>query len=1763
MSVLRDVLDTLKSGRELFSWVVGLGLDVGARMPLAAAVAVVVALGMVEIGIAYGLQRSFVALIKAQVEKGDAGPSTWRKALELEIAWSPFFLFLIPVWVMRAITLLSARRALSRKKAAESDGPEKGEGTPKPSDVTPSYLIVTLGPTYLLGAIVATTSIAVAWIVEPIIRLQMGLGSGQAVYDTVLLGWLRPAALFLPLSQHYPMALVACAALFLCIASTTARLIRLGLRDTIHKNLFLEQRQSDLLPFWSRWAGARPLHALSASFGQWGFWVGVAVVALTLLGLAFGRQPPYQVPPYLLGTAFVGTTGWIIHLLLRGELFEREEPKSEETTVAKTQKGWPDVLAALAKRHGGLLPLPHVERPRAIATLALAGSEAANVASGLSELLPTGTGEKRGLTEMQRDVLARLAKISRHERVEISSGGALALEASIAVSSDDDKPGLVVIAPEGTGRTTLALLAAVDHVVSCARSVIVVTPTAAASEAFHRRAREALETSTLRWNVRVRRSGDDLGEDVVKGVTPDVIITDLQHLLDDLLTRDDLLSTVGLLIVDDADEVVGAPECHARLTFRRVFVRIRALRSARNGAADVDTKVLVLSGDGMHDAETWLTGLVSGVRYTPPMRYESLAEVAAELPPAVEFEDAEVPSHDAVAGEAPGGAVQVFHDLSGLRPDRSGAEASRRTRLRVTDLIDACESEGVSWHYRRARDGERADGRRSLYLRSEPQHCAPDPEDAAVVILEGAMAGVLREQGRLVRAGARAAQKLATPVTAIVRVVDPDEARVFDSRDVGPAADEGERDEGATPQQAIGALLATFPRPTVSHPVGLVRDRHVSAELSAHPLEVAEIAEIFGNEPLGRLRALARSGDVTVEIHRDIAGSGFSDRVRLGLQARAILGEERAVADASSDYFPPPPRSVFEASLRSVLVQDGSNAATQWYEDAGTAHRRFYPHCIFENDQGRFEVFGRVSERGRGIAPGASPILVGPHLREEISMPRRRTWIRRRGAAAGTLGGLEASARKRVILGRSAVEIEACNIDCETEHVATLHLSPDGRAVKNRMIFEKASPDRLRGSFQTAGLFVYPEPDAGRDDGRRLDRDGVRLLAAVLRVLLRSAYRCGDRAVEVALQFDSAGELAPSSDPSGVRLVRADAPFDHRATRVGVEDAIVFLDAQEGGNGATRAIARDGVGPLLLGAWAYLKNSGSAEGQEDTRWRWWLLYDDSAPDDEDDLAQLEQVGEAAAREYWDRVAPLVEAWLAERVATKGGERRQASGEPASPLRLVPDSAGEAYRRYALFDPDAVKASWNAVFGSALPEGPVDWKVGDLDRIFEWMHANIAYERGVVTYDKKERIATVSEVLNDRRGDCVDMAALFASFAHHIGARARVVLIPGHALCQVALGDRSPENVVDEILALSARRARRVGLAPHQHPNFQARTAEGWRQTGDPTSRFERTGEPMGYFEWRGVSVEITTDPDGSRWLCVDEARSRVLGRVDTYQQGVQGALRDDGAWKPGTRFIEYGTAEGEMTVLVATVDGSGEAKTSAAPKTALPPRPRVPSNDRATRVPRREDLGHATPESVPQAALVWRRHRWTFGNDRARRREYVLDIACAEEWLAEVRPPVRIVMPSLTPSDRVPPRVLERARQAVEAIELTRPSLDALCVVLRDLLTRSRRDEDSEADERERAFDLVHRLVHGDALRPYVGDARDRVQAVALALATGTADTWGRTLLQAELQRALIEKTTLTFDHRGWPSLERDGPEIQVTSAGRWTLVLEMARSKS
>jgi hypothetical protein len=1872
-AALRAVLHSLGTALE---WFAAFALEWLGSIRLLTAILLLVVLFALHALFAFGVQRSTKRAIKARVEAKEQGPFGLGRGLLIEALWSPIGPLILPFYLVSlgvsAIRSRLAKRDKASKKPATdgassaergkpdastgdkdegattsgegetsggnatpegkakpegnatSEGNAKPAGDGKPAETTSPEsgggqsaeeaprLVVGHGPIHLLAALVTFGLLLGLLVVEPLLRARMGYAPGQPVYDTLVLGRLPAAALALPLQSNSSRALVLVGWSLLLCYSLTGRILRVAYRASLHANRIDAANDPGFLPFWRQRAAHEVLHRSATSFDGWAFRFFAALLVLLVVALLGAEQLPYRVPAYLLGLGFALASGWLLNLTLAGERVDEPEKKPEEPAAAKPAPlaGWPEVLAELNRRHPGFSKVAHAQPPRVARRPDNSTELPRSVAPGLTELLPQADkndrdGSSRKLNAMQATVLERFAAMTQLARNEASTGEALELAVSELQLTQAARTGLSLVAREGSGRTTLALLVAVDHTLSCGRSSIVVVPSDAHADRFAQAARTSVAASSIRWNVRVRRMGVETDNDLASGVVPDLLVASPADLLGNALHRKELLDALGMVVIDDAEELAGPVETHVQLALRRLFARLRAHRAAHD--VKLDTRVLVMSGPSMADAHLWHEALAPGVEYGDPLVFLPEAEVAPVSPGPVPLQSETPPTKDDLLGEEFGTPAHVFHDLSELRV--LGEGEGGRSRLRIADILAACEHVGAPWLYRATRDGERSSGTVRHQLPEEPRHRKHVPAEAAVVLLEGPMTAVQREQDRLAQAGSAILDRLSVPVIGFVRMLDADEAWI---------AAEARREE----KSSARTLLDSFPRPVATHAVGLVRERHLADELSRRSVEIEEIVKVYGVEPVDKLRDLAREELVRITPTREVTQAGFRDRVYVELQSRAIREATAPSSVHEEALFAPPPTHVDEACIGTTELRDPQKPDRTWRVDERTAHRRYYPHAIFDVGAERYEVTGRTGrdhDDDEEARAAPSVIHAEPRADDLVSLPLRRAHVLRRGAAAGTLGGLERIPRKRIQFGRCPLELESATVDVITEHVATMHASPDGRAVKNRMVFSKESPDRARGQFQTAGLFLFPEPDPPSPGTPRLDREGMRVLAALLRVALASAYRRGDRNIEVLLQLDPAGELSRARDREQAREVCEDEPHDRAAQAIGLEDAIVLIDAQEGGNGATRAVARDGLETLLLAVWGLvhdqLPNSGDGpidaskiaidRGADDTRWRWLILHDDLAPDD-DELDEIELIGHAWAERRWNEHAPKVAAWIRQRVDLEsedwlGETRGGADGDVGAGRTLVELTGPERdpYAAYGVYAPNESKVlgiveALKATLG--VKEDTVQWTVAHLDAIFEWMHAHIKYERDEVQFGKPEHVAPVEHLLQSKRGDCEDMALLFASIAHHFGAKTRAVLIPGHALCQVELEHRDPEAVVDEILRLDVERARERGLLPHHYPNMAGEIAKGWSLSSDVPPKFSRSpAKAMFRFQTTEPEILITVDPDGKRWLCVDEAQSRILGRVDTYrvpeEHGLgkeQAVLDEYGRWALGTHFVDYhespeSTSTEPQSALppaekkplypkVFRLDAqSSQGDDASAPPPKLRPRPdELPPMRRGPRAMPSDDLGSIFSDSVPGARLVWRRLRWTFSpsGKRSATRRYVLDLGSDAATLSGPIGHLAVGVPKITPEgttrteqSAIPARVRERAMEAVQAIELARPTLETLAGELKRRLDAMRLDTDDEAAEADRAESLIARIVDESCLRSYRGSPRTRVRGVAFALATGTTDHWGRTVLHAYLRSMLCKSAKLAFDERGWPSLLGSGERGPSASPGLWVITFQEPRA--
>ncbi|HEX6202685.1 MAG TPA: hypothetical protein VF100_06770, partial [Thermoanaerobaculia bacterium] len=641
--------------------------------------------------------------------------------------------FFLPAWLVLPFvalgrglgTLWKLLTRLARKGRA-------GDAAPAPP-AEASFAAASLGPSFLLGGAATAALFLLALLAGQGIAWRQGLPQATPPWQSVLLGARPELAAYLPLERRAPWL----AALLLVLLWGTvwwwcSRLVRLvswrHLGGSLHRSL----DDPHVLPPWREAAEARRLIEAARPYRLWSGTLLVAAVPLAAMAwLALGAVP-YRVGPAEMAVAAVLGLAWATNLLLRGaERGAAEAPETREPTP-HAGAGWPEVREDLDRRLQLPTPLP-IRAPRPLPVLAPAEDPAADplLSPLLAELLPPAPDGPRGLTAMQRRELDRLARLGHVFTRPPAAPGELRLGGGDGGETGDGvrERNRVVLAPEGSGKSTLGILAAANHALVHTRSTLLVLRDEAAADALYGRIVARVDRSTLRWNLRVRRVGDDLAGDLAQGIVPDVLVTSLHQLVVGVLDQVDLharlLRNVGLIVVDDAESYAGGVEAHAQLAFRRLALACRKLSGVEQLGDHAAPLVLALATDGMHQTGAWIGGLC-GIdseveRYGPPGAPEG------------------------GEGSAPPRQQEVYR-LGDFR-------TATGERLDVAELVESCERLGVAWCYRRAADGERHLGRAALLLKDEPSWAVDDPLDAAVVLIEGAWSAVQREIDRLALAG--------------------------------------------------------------------------------------------------------------------------------------------------------------------------------------------------------------------------------------------------------------------------------------------------------------------------------------------------------------------------------------------------------------------------------------------------------------------------------------------------------------------------------------------------------------------------------------------------------------------------------------------------------------------------------------------------------------------------------------------------------------------------------------------------------------------------------------------------------------------------------------------------------------------------------------------------------------------------------------------------------------------------------------------------
>ncbi|MGE0789516.1 MAG: DEAD/DEAH box helicase [Sandaracinaceae bacterium] len=658
-------------------------------------------------------------------------------------------------------------------------------------------------------------------------------------FEIELLGdWAWP---FLPLSEHPAAGIAIHLALWIAVIALVRALLQWIYRGT---RIDWNTPQA-MLPFYYRWVGASSARRADERFSRW-LWrllwfawpifllCGLLVAnesrraslasripqcleqaqALATGGSAMRELTSYPIagaPPIgawvLAGLLLFGLT---VHLVLEGSPSPEPEPTKDEEDDDELPAAPPDPLRRLGDALQAKLPGAFLEaleeHPGAAAELhGFHAEESPLLAEALRALTedpsaPTpdpevgepGAEEPTARAELyshQREVLDHLRAVWTMSAPS-ALGAAPTLREEVGPApvqtADLSTPHALVLAPEGAGRTTLAMLAALYVHLDRGATTLVLVRDHAAARAWVKRLTDALARSSARWNVHVACAGEDLADVLVAGRTPAVVVASLDALEADVLgaaRTDKFFASLGLFVVDDADRMCGVAEMHAHMVMRRTWALLETLHDA-----PYPTVLLGVVGPSASGMASWARHVLAA-----PLRV-----------------------FDADGAPRVARAVLRRRDLA----DASGEAIPLRT------VAEACEAAQVPWHLRRAGDASRHERTFATELGQLRRHHKMDPLDAEVILLEGRYPDVFRESERLAHAGLR------TGRASVVLVLAPpaDEEMVLHEEAID-----------ATQRERIRELPRAIP---LAEP-NLVRQRHLDRALGREQ-SVAALRDRFG-----------------------------------------------------------------------------------------------------------------------------------------------------------------------------------------------------------------------------------------------------------------------------------------------------------------------------------------------------------------------------------------------------------------------------------------------------------------------------------------------------------------------------------------------------------------------------------------------------------------------------------------------------------------------------------------------------------------------------------------------------------------------------------------------------------------------------------------------------------------------------------------------------------------------------------------------------
>jgi hypothetical protein len=1122
-------------------------------------------------GVAWAMQSR---LIKKLEENPKDTVSMLRQELKFSLPAIVLFIIMLPVLIVIKIAR-AAGNLLSSLVSSTDDQDEEKKGE---EDV--SVVVASLGPSFMWAGLIVAGIYVLARLAEPLLRYQFDLTAGYPAWQYLIFGARPELEWYLPLERFPYLGALLAIGLWMTIWWWAGRIVRIVLGTDIGSNLAERIEDAHVLKSWRTWFGARHLVETDASYRAWSMWLPLAALPFLVWSWGTLSAEPYRMGSSMYAVSIVLWLSWVIHLSLKGfSYIAGQEDEDEDEPEPVEPKDWSDVVEDLRVRHQ--VKEPHtLEPPRLVEPIQPAEHAPKHglISPLLREVLPGQNQPDQaqqsvaGFTHMQQTVLETLSHQAYVHVDPPTVTGELELGRTSGAAIDDAS-GLrhrnqVVLAPDGSGKTTLAMLAACNHVLVHTRTTLVVTRDEASAGRFCELLQSTLEPSTLRWTVRARQAGSTLVNDLSQGIIPDVIVTSLHQLVVSILnepkTYAPFLKNLGLVVVDDVESFCGPVEIHMQLAFRRLTLRVRELLGTRQLGEAKSGKTsapvtLILGADSMHDTPTWVKTLCGIDAVTRVFDYERSSapdELGLGAGGLSVLEDADP------------GRYHLFYQLSDFVSE-SGESVS------VHDIIDACERLGLPWHYRTCGDLHRHKGRQHLKMEQEPQHDVENPLDACVVFLEGHVSTARREVAHLTRAGARfqpvegsadlPRPELHKPASiAFISLVDPDERMALTE---------------LNPNSSLSDVVKTLPRPVVRAPFGRAVEAHLSADLVDTWMEVKDILDVFGNTTVETLERLADAGFLVYESRTDLDAeeAGYEDNMHVRVPSKAIAPDKRSEKDPGDDarrtsstskkgtLLPPRVSQVERPPGATVAIRDRTNLTVVEVTDRVSARHVYYPGRIFEIAQGRYVVVGVASEAGDKDELGAvseNDILVEPFLNDDVSSPRRRSWLR-------PVANSETITAEPIFIGDYPVSVSLGPVECSTEHQATFRLDPHTFEVRQRIL---SGPETSATAVRTVALGIIANPAldiVAEDNCPKLELRDARLIAAAMRAVLPSMYRGSDTDIQVALHLEK-------DNP---------AP-DHV---LGPNDGFYLYDPHLGGNGAAQAIHRDGVELLLRLCRVYLE----------------------------------------------------------------------------------------------------------------------------------------------------------------------------------------------------------------------------------------------------------------------------------------------------------------------------------------------------------------------------------------------------------------------------------------------------------------------------------------------------------------------------------------------------------------------------------------------